>query len=409
MTNCSGFRFKRTAIAIAATVRRISLTWIRALGLQRDVFRARFNVDLHARPKLFNLDAHISVIADLRSGAQRLGIDITSWSISGSNGVFRRYLNVPDPVRIVNSSTWTGLDESMINEFSKIYGSFLKTFDGFVVTYPPAFAQLFSPYDRPTLVVAATRYEWPYSLDAKKRDDFEDFLRKGSDSEKLLIAANNKGDADYLQFYTGLKPKYVPSLCDYTRQEWDGNIHDCLILARSEKLTRHVNQLTGGRWIDFKSKLGKNYEWSELASGKAVFIVPYNISVMSLFELATMGVPVIVPSQKLMKELRMEFEGVLSEVSFIEMNSVVTNEMSEFDPNNYLASGYIDWWLERADFYNTELMPNVAVIDSLDELLDLRTLFQRYRGHKYNDQIDARNQTLFSQREYLLQDFMKMI
>jgi hypothetical protein len=269
--------------------------------------------------------------------------------------VFRKLIWVPDPVRGINASNWASIGPESIKEFTSHYRSFLKTFDGFIATYPPAFAQIFEEFDKPVLAVAGTRYEWPLTLNADLWSSFDAFIQKSTSSGSLILAANNLGDADYLEYSTGVTPKYVPSLCDYTGHSWDGFVSKYLVVARSEELITQVGKVTNNLWVDSRSVLGKNYRWSDLAKGKALFVVPYNISTMSLFELATMGVPVIVPSGNLLKSLRQEYTGVLSELSFMEMNSMDISGLEDDDPNNYLSHSYLDWWIERADFYNSKL------------------------------------------------------
>ena len=74
--------------------------------------------------RLFNLEAHISVIADVENIFTRLypEIEITSWNISGHNHVFGRK---PAEVDVVNQSSWQQLSQEMIDEFHKRYDRFL--------------------------------------------------------------------------------------------------------------------------------------------------------------------------------------------------------------------------------------------------------------------------------------------
>ena len=51
--------------------------------------------------KLFNLDCHISVIADLKKIFEDLNHQVTSWSVSGHNWVFDRE---PSKVDVVNQN-----------------------------------------------------------------------------------------------------------------------------------------------------------------------------------------------------------------------------------------------------------------------------------------------------------------
>jgi hypothetical protein len=316
---------------------------------------------------------------------------------------------VPDPVWGINAANWKSIDSKLIEEFTSHYQSFLKTFDGFIVTNPPAFAQIYEQFDKPVLAIAGTRYEWPLTLNPGLWSSFDSYIKKSTSSGALLLAANNLGDAHYIEYSTGVTPIYVPSLCDYTGQSWDGLISQFLVVARSDALIGEVQKVTNNVWVDSRLSLGRNYRWSDLAKGNALFVIPYNISTMTLFELSTMGVPVIVPSGKLLKSLRQKFSGVLSELSFMEMNSGDVTGLEEDDPNNYLSSKYLDWWISRADFYNSGLMPNVFVIDQLEELNNLDQIFKNHFSKTYPRRISERNTRLEHQRHSLLENFLERL
>ncbi len=399
----------RVGKAILSKAIQIILSSVRGLGLSRDVVFSSFSVGTNRGPRVFNLDVHTSIIADLGKGAEALDLSITTWSISGGNRVFRKLLWVPDPVHGINASSWASIGPESIAEFTSYYRSFLQKFDGFIATYPPAFAQIYEEFDKPVLAVAGTRYEWPLTLNQELWSSFDGFIQKSTSSGALTLAANNLGDADYLEFSTGVTPKYVPSLCDYTGQSWNGLVSQYLVVARSEALITEVGKITNNLWVDSRSILGKNYRWSDLAKGKALFVVPYNISTMSLFELSTMGVPVIVPSGNLLKTLRQEYTGVLSELSFMEMNSMDISGLEDDDPNNYLSHSYLDWWIDRADFYNSRLMPNVFVIDRLEELNELEKLLQNHFSQDFSSVVSMRNNRLQNERYNFLRGFVEKL
>ena len=151
--------------------------------------------------KVFNLDVHISVIADLAVEMRYHKIRMTRWSLSSHNFVTRRLFRGPDPVDVVNAETWTSLDDNMIDEFQNRYRRFLNSFDGFVCTYPPAFAELYRDLGKPILVVAATRYEAPYTRDCEQWRRFNEYLLREMAAGRMIMAANNRADQDYIRFH----------------------------------------------------------------------------------------------------------------------------------------------------------------------------------------------------------------
>ena len=318
-------------------------------------------------PRLFNLDLHIGVVADLEQTFKHIGISLTRWSISGHNHLVEGRLPVSDPVRYINQRSWRTLNLDLIEKFQVRYGKFLQRFDGFVCTYSPTFAEIFRDLGKPVLVVAATRYEAPYTDRPADWERFNKYLVDGVHRNQIVISANNLGDADYLKYFTGLNVPVVPSLC--SKPDWDHRktgprvvmCHDQKLIELVETQTAHAYNRVG--------ILGSPYSWSSLAQCQEVLIFPQNISTMTLFELATAGVSVAVPSRRWIRELRDNGFGVLDECTLYESYKLPCDELSTENPINYQSSEYLDWWLDRADFYDTDLMPNIRIVDSMDELL----------------------------------------
>ena len=322
----------------------------------------------NVKPKLFNLDAHISVIRDLQKGFGDLGVDVESWNISGSRRHLNKLINFPDPVKIINKDSWQGLDSQMAAMFADRYGSYLRRFDGFISCHPMAFVEIFDKFGKPTLAVNSTRYEMPYSGNHQKILALNKFIQEKHKSGLLTLLPNNLADLDYLSYYTGIEGILQPSVCDYLPQMLNIKSGINLVAAKSPILTREVQRITNDKFVGLREALGFNYSWSEISRVNSIFLVPYNVSTMWLFELARLGITVVVPSKTLMQSLRVSFDGVLSEISFYEMMKIDVSSLPDDDPNKYTSPLYLDWWLQRADFYNTLLMPNVRVIESLEEL-----------------------------------------
>ena len=115
--------------------------------------------------RFFNLDLHISVIADVRYIFEQQGHEVVDWSISGHTWVFGRERTVVD---IVNQDTWANLSPEMCNQFYDRYKDFLNQFDGFIVTHSPAFALLYEKCNKPIIIVNSTRYEQPFTQSPEK-------------------------------------------------------------------------------------------------------------------------------------------------------------------------------------------------------------------------------------------------
>ena len=86
-----------------------------------------------ARADVFNLDLHVAVIADVRVALESRGLSLTDWSVSGHTWVFDRER---EPVAVVNERTWLDFSPRMVERFQRTYGSYLRSFRGFVATEP---------------------------------------------------------------------------------------------------------------------------------------------------------------------------------------------------------------------------------------------------------------------------------
>lgn len=357
-------------------------------------------------PLIFNLDLHISVIADLKFGLKKHNAHLVNWSISSANRHTRKILKVQDPVKVINGESWTNLDDDLIDEFASYYRSFLTQFDGFITCYPPSFSALFRDFKKPSLVMSATRYEAPYTSQPSSWETLNNYLVSEHASGRMILAGNNLGDCDYMEHYLRIKPSYVPSVCEYTNFRFTGEGSANLVLSRDVRLSDHIRKITNGKWLPFRDVLGSSYKWKDFRSINEVFVVPYNISTMTLFEMATAGIPVAIPSRSFMHELLQEYSGILSELSFLQVNQMKVELNHINSPNDFTSAGFYDWWLNRSDFYNVSLMPNVRLVDSFTDLNQRsnREVFENQNS--YDSTIAARNSRLISQRGDLLKTFL---
>jgi hypothetical protein len=358
------------------------------------------------QPKIFNIDLHMSVIRDLEVELQKQDASLVRWSISGNNFVQRRLFQFPDPVGVVNQETWHELDENMIDRFQSRYGRYLNSFDGFVVTHTPSFSELFRGLDRPILTIASTRYEAPYTTSPEQWSRFNAFLRREVDSRRLILAANNRGDVDYCEFFLGRKPQYVPSVCDYTGAKWSGKRGLKVYNCRSADLRRRIEDASSGHWIEHNAAFPRGYSWPVMASVEELFTVPYNVSTMTLFELATMGVPVSIPSRQWMSELWDHDNTVLSEVTWFQVLGKDCPQGA--NPNNIRGEHFLQWWMDRSDFYDSELMPNVRLVDSFDQLVNEAHPATAVDRHEYMETINNRNRELRARRSSLISEFLAL-
>ena len=212
-------KIKSTLVILANQTEKILQLFYFNLKTKYISFKApMFNTNT---PRLFNLDLHISVIRDLTYGMRNFDVEISSWSISGANRSARSFFRFSDPVKHVNRQNWRNMDLEKIKNFQNEYRKFLKKFDGFIVTYTPTFAELFVPFEKPILVNIPIRYETPYSDNQESWSRINNEFIKQNENGLITFWANNKGDKDYLKYFTGIEPELVPSMCDYLQLKWN--------------------------------------------------------------------------------------------------------------------------------------------------------------------------------------------
>jgi hypothetical protein len=353
------------------------------------VQRARHAITHRRAPAgadVFNLDLHVAVVGDARTQLERRGLLLDDWTVSGHSWTIGRSR---DPVAIVNERTWHAFGPRLVRRFRAVYGSYLAGFRGYLATYPPCFALLYEDLG-PTLAVAATRYEWPFTHHAGGWEWLDDGLRRGVDKGWLTLIANNRADADYIENYTGLRPAHVPSACAYVKEEYTGRTPAAVISTNDDELARSIGNELRHDTVPLRGGLGRHYSQADLYDYRALVFIPYNVSLMTLFENYTACAPIYVPERDFLKRLAVEHPtAVLSSLSFTQVTGrPPAPHAIGRDLNDVRDGEVIDWYLDRADFYDETWMPHIRRFESwshLDHLLatdDPRETNERMRADR---------------------------
>jgi hypothetical protein len=276
--------------------------------------------------KLFNLDLHPAVIADIKHTLKVLygsKVRVTDWSLSARDNtlygfekpaknlgeVLSKELPVnadgTRPVMQVLSQAWYGIDETMIDRFLWRYSGELAQYDGFIVTHTPVFARLFEGFNKPVIVVNSCRYDQPYCFNGNEQElaRLNACLKNLQDRGMLIAVSNNKADQEYLRLGTGIESVHIPSLCLYTNVHLDVDLakeHSALMTCN---VTLKVPAATQQRFIEAgllppvgirtavsgEENPKKAVSWHELYHRRALIHLPYEISTMSLFEQYSAG------------------------------------------------------------------------------------------------------------------------
>ena len=282
----------------------------------------------------------MSVIADIKNIFENLGHVVDQWSLSSHRWLFNLE-ECKSPV--INSSNWKSLDESMCERFYEEHKEDLDKYDAFISIYPPCFLKLFEKFNKPIIVVCATRYDYPLINDNERLKWLEDSLNNNTN---LILVTNNEFDKNYCELFLKKEWEWIPSLCDYTNAKYKPTQDKSVVFSKF--------QLNLGPDMVHQSHLGK-YSWDNLYSFEGIVHFPYNVSTMSIFEQHQAGVPLRIPSLDLALELISKRVPLFSEIVFPSKNPSKS-------PQSFLNKE----WLSYSDFYNGTI--KCTHFDSLDSI-----------------------------------------
>lgn len=313
----------------------------------------------------FNIDLHISVIADMKQIFTNLGHNVTDKSLSDHTWVFNRK---KDSIPMLDNDRWLFLSPAdMSDKFYKLYREELNEYDAFIVTYPPTFSLLYKYFDKPIIINSPIRYEWPFSFNKTYWEQFNTFLRKGYDDKKIILIANNLYDKYYMELFIKRPVIHIPSICDYIDSEYIGSNNKFLYYSKDKIFAINNSQ------ICYKNDILKEYQYNDLLKFKGIIHFPYQVSYMSIFEQYNLNIPLILPTQKFLLNIYKDKKySVLQEMSW---NRYLNQESYSYiscdatlDPNNYNSLESIEHWIQYADYYNSDWMPYITYFDSFEEL-----------------------------------------
>ena len=146
--------------------------------------------------------------------------------------------------------------------------------DVFMCSHPMANCELFEKFEKPMILFATTRLEfgrddqwvvwrkreimrWNSNNNnalIKRQREWIEFVIKYYQLGKLVIVANNQYDVEYIEYFTGIRPEYIPSWCgdidgSYSDKntDWTAYVESCDVLIETGKVPggdRYVPVLT---------------------------------------------------------------------------------------------------------------------------------------------------------------------
>jgi len=304
--------------------------------------------------RLLALDMHVAITADVQNIFDALGHEVHVETLSqhawvlGKSVAKVRGLHPPGRWSQFLHNDVLGIDQAMCDRFYRLNRKKFEAYDGFIVSYPPAFALLFERFDKPIIVISCTRFDFP-CIDAARLEWLMSGLTRMNKSGKLIAIANNRLDQKLCEAYMPFGWRHIPSLCDYIGEVYSPTLNDVLLWFRGAAILE--TQFRTLRGVNKTFSIQQKYDRATIGSWRGVIHLPYQVSIMAAFEHYAQGIPMFVPSISYLESMYNNNEGVLTEVLF---------------PNSSLDLPTA--WLALADFYDHDNFAHQIEFGSKEEL-----------------------------------------
>jgi hypothetical protein len=298
--------------------------------------------------------------------------------------------------------------------------------DVFMCSHPLANCELFEHFHKPMIIFATTRYEFgrndvkiPWRVReishwnawgelVERQRNLTKFVHLNHKTGLLALTANSMYDVEYLYYFTGIRPVYIPSWCGDAdasygmRSKWLGcqlsvddihqpthNLTVIVPFKRHHIPTAMLDGLTEAKKnysivfhedppvVEHSADVIVKHDPEVYKSYKAVIHIPYQASTMSFFELYRQNIPIFAPSLKLLIEWHQRYDilggrvygNPARDVDLIKAYTGLSDEvlMNIPNPNAETVETY-RYWFALSDFY---VMKHIILFDSWSHLLEL--------------------------------------
>ncbi len=354
--------------------------------------------------RFFALDFHGSVSRDIKYIIEELGHEVVIWMMPGSPYSSIVFGKTPDSIEVFTFQDWISKPTlQMYDQFFEKYKDFLSEFDCFIAPLNAAMAPIYEKTGKPVIAMNASRYELPFTVHPQYWSWLNEFLIRKIQENKLFLIANNKGDQEYLRYYTGIHSEHIPSLClypgcCYSREK---STFICNPQNRYTSLSEHIQKQYPTL---INPPLPSPYSWKDLYSYRGIIHFPYQISTMSLFEQYSANIPLFFPSKEFLVKLRENHPEILSECSYYHSLYNANEDQLPSDDLNCLSNpNVIQFWIDHADFYDKKNMPYIQYFHSFDHLKELLLIVDtKTISHQMKQHNIKRKELIFKKWEKLL-------
>jgi hypothetical protein len=252
-----------------------------------------------------------------------------------------------------------------------------RQYDTALISFPPSFYRFFDniPFKYPLLLNCGHRLH----IHNNQPSLFLDKLRNDVLSNKVKLCTMSTYDREYIKHYTNLHATELPVTCFHLPHLSYTPIKEEILIGPA-----HAHQLAPFSSIDNMNSYGSkynivfakikdlypNYSYSDLVNHKAVVVFPYSAFSISMVELYELGIPMFVPSQRLVVEHSLMNDAALhpfyaSYEKMRELDIPDPDSPHTYSPNSYNKGDMMYW--QQFTFFNTR--KHIIHWDSIEELM----------------------------------------
>jgi len=203
------------------------------------------------------------------------------------------------------------LDPSLIAKFYEAYenDTELQSVDAFVCFHPASMCELFMPFNKSLIIIASTRYELG-RFRANRWTTWNNNLKRIAEVPTNVVGGNNRYDVEYIKYFTGIQPQLLPSFCGYLYYKYapsrsgfllvstrGGAAFQRIFLAAYNAVCKNIS--CTANLLPLRQTYPR-YNYTDLTAHPGIVYIPYQVSVMSVFEQYRMNIPLFFPSLELL-------------------------------------------------------------------------------------------------------------
>lgn len=303
--------------------------------------------------------------------------------ILNDNGV--SFLPTPALLRQKVLHSMDLLENEMENFYVEVKStSIMKNTDAFVCSFPMSQCELYMPFNKSIIWLAAHRYSLG-RCSADSWNKLDRHLAMTVNATRIatgvipysIVAAMNEFDINYINYYTGINPTLFEAIgilyggartANYSleRREillWPADYF------QNKKIVEMVSVAnTSGFELRTARQMYKRYTFQQLANHRAAILIPYAVHSYGMTELYALGVPLFVPAPEFLYSLKsmVDFQHKADFYCGGRSSPPARHPKSfhELNPESSEKSSFM-YWIKYADFYR---WPHITYFSSITEL-----------------------------------------